>query len=685
MKKSILFFLFSVFFLNITSHAQWQKVNTLHGGNCTSLVADDSILYASIFNDHIYRSFDNGLNWDTISAETRRILTADNGLLIAYTPSKSSYMYSTDSGNTWVLKMFPIPYGNSVSIERCQGVLFFNNGSLLKTSADTGKTWKQRYTTNGNLTIQRSSGSMFLFDYNLSELKTTSDTGKTWYSIGSNLALNKNLQLCKYGDTLVVLADTGVYVTTNFGVSWIKKSAPTLFNINIRIYFLDSDIIYVNNNSIYKSTDIADSWQSVPYNPPHMLNGILVKSGAEIFVNSPNLGVENIDLITGNTSARNTGFNGVPVGNLFVAGDSIFVVAFAGGPAILFYSYDNALTWDYTFIGNNGAQSMTIDQNKILYFAGNNSFYKSTDGAKSWQLTGTYPATYIRTNNIIARDSLIYCATQYGLYTIDTALGSVATLSNLTSDEYFDVDLFDNSIITVSDSGVFSSAITPPYSWLADTFGIPSPNNFTSLAVNDTVVFATATTGVFRKGASANIWTRIGMFGQHPGKIKTNSNGDAFIFCDKGVATYNTATNKWNVINYGLPRYNGKVYINKLAVNDKSLYVTDALYNTVGLWQRSMSIVLALGINDPQPQSEMINAYPNPATTDVTVTLNAAASQNYTLAVLDVPGRICSKQKLNLQGGAEQTIDISNLENGCYVFQFVNGNTAINKKIMVQH
>jgi hypothetical protein len=688
MKKSIYLLFFIFFIFNTATHAQWQKVNTLYGGDCLSLVVDDSIMYSSFNNDLIYRSTDNGQNWESTNTDFCKQLSVDNGLLIAFSEWAYSFKYSIDSGNSWQTRSLPNVGGNK-TVDVFKGVIFCCNGQQIKISTDTGKTWYTTYAvSNYNLFIKKGSGSIFLFDYNNSQVLTSPDTGKTWNVMGNNIALASQPKICQTGDDLVVLADTGIYVTSDFGFSWLKKTSPPAISNYINIYFIDSTLIYTYRDDIYKSNDLGNTWQIINHAPP-LYPTIIVECAKKVIVGCNNLAIQEFDITNGNITNRNKGVNAIIIGNILTAGDSIFVTT-TTIPSVVFYSYNNGFTWNHSSSELTSISAIAMDRNKNIFISSKSNtapyylrIYKSADNAKTWQLLSSYP-TIMSAMNMVAKDTLLYCATEYGVYETSINTAGTAFATNFSATDLLDIALFDNSIVVVSDSGIFSSQIIPPYSWFSDTIGIPSSNFFTSLAVNDTVIFATANTGVFRKSLSSAAWTRIGMFGKHPDQITTNSNGDAIIVCDKGIAIFYQITNKWNVINYGLPKYNGKISMNKLAVNDSNLFASNTYGYPTGLWKRPMSIVLSLGINDLS-ESDMIKAYPNPTNTNVTFTLDVSANQNYTLNIFDITGRNCYSEKFTAIANSEKNVDVRFLENGCYVFQFVNGNTVINKKIIVQH
>lgn len=689
MKKSIYLIFFIVFIFNTASHSQWQKVNTLYGGNCTQLIVDSDLMYSFLGN--IYYSKDKGLSWDTCKTGSDtmaypnniRSVSVSNGLLVAC--GFNYIMFSIDTGSTWIRRPNSFAF-SSQNLEVLNGIIYGTIGHDIYTSLDTGTTWQIKYSDSGSyFKLQKIDDEIFVFYNNSPIILRALNSGSSWDSLNTNASVGVPYTIAKKADTLVAISTLNLYLSTDFGLTWQMKSLPSLSILYKlpQVYFIDTTLIITLEDQIYKSTNLGDSW-ALLLHEKGLYASNFVQLDSEVFVSSTYLAVEKINILNGQTEDKNHGISHVVLKHITNYGDSIYVLN-NSAISIVYYSYNNGLTWGHFAPINQQADAITTDAvgNIYMTFRLLKKIFRSTDGAKTWSVFGTYPvANYMSTNNLKVQDTTLYCATRFGIYSLSTLTGGIATTIASNFYHYTDLAIFGDTIIAITRYSITKTANTPPYTFSSDMDGINANKNFTNITTNDISVLATSNTGVYRRYPPSTFWTRIGMYNKAPRHIISNTRGDAFIICSKGIATLYKDANKWNIINYGLPSsFNWSMY-KEIAANTNNLYL---IVSGDGLWRRPMNQIIATGINDPQPQSDLIDAYPNPANTDVTVSLNASANQNYTLNIFDITGRNCYSEKFTATSNSEKNIDLRFLENGCYVFQFQNGSTVINKKIIVQH
>jgi hypothetical protein len=76
-----------------------------------------------------------------------------------------------------------------------------------------------------------------------------------------------------------------------------------------------------------------------------------------------------------------------------------------------------------------------------------------------------------------------------------------------------------------------------------------------------------------------------------------------------------------------------------------------------------------------------MNAYPNPVTDKVTVTLSEEAGANATIEVLDYTGKVLSTQPVS---GSNTVVDMNNLPSGIYILKYMDGSNRQTLKINKQ-
>jgi hypothetical protein len=122
--------------------------------------------------------------------------------------------------------------------------------------------------------------------------------------------------------------------------------------------------------------------------------------------------------------------------------------------------------------------------------------------------------------------------------------------------------------------------------------------------------------------------------------------------------------------------------------NDYSLIYFD----TPGHYYIMANVVNSCGTGSIEDHEFQVNEYfllsPNPASTEVTITLNKDKSANvasnkiYDISILDMYGILKSQ---NTYSGDSFQIPVYNLKNGNYFVKIKNGNTIVTKKLIIKH
>lgn len=223
--------------------SQWQSLNGPFGGNVTAVGKSAGNLYCAVSDETIYSnnkidifiSTDNGINWTLKSQLTGTLveqIVSTNSAIFAQsrTGSFEYYLYkSTNGGNSWEL--------------------VFDSLYIFKIRSEEDKIY-----------VPTSQG-----------LRYSSDNGTNWTNISSNLPA---IALCSesFNGTLYVgLPDSGVYKSTNNGLSWTRCWTNGLTR-TIRYLFLFNNTLFASEgdggtNRIYKSTDNGLTWIQTSFFP----------------------------------------------------------------------------------------------------------------------------------------------------------------------------------------------------------------------------------------------------------------------------------------------------------------------------------------------------------------------------------------------------------------------------------
>lgn len=78
-----------------------------------------------------------------------------------------------------------------------------------------------------------------------------------------------------------------------------------------------------------------------------------------------------------------------------------------------------------------------------------------------------------------------------------------------------------------------------------------------------------------------------------------------------------------------------------------------------------------------------VSVYPNPANQNITISLENADEENYSVEMYNCIGSLV--MKTNIIPGSSNNISTSDLPNGIYFLNVTSGDTRISKKIIIRH
>jgi hypothetical protein len=252
-------------------------------------------------------------------------------------------------------------------------------------------------------------------------VRLSSNNGDTWNDITNNLGQITVNRFAVLGSSVFAATETGVYRTTNRGVSWqlmnngMITGANTVRSFNNELYAGNSygevyksinsgdswallwngiftggvnDVLYANNNffvacnDIFITTNNGVNWNSE--NPP----------GSKIFVLHAS---GNVIRAGGSGGFKNTTPNGgfvyeQPWGNYTYAFGIVGNFIMHAGMVGIFWSPDNGVTWHdpgYPFLWTNNVYSMAQNGDYVFAGATNGVYRKSTSSFTGVSQIGT--------------------------------------------------------------------------------------------------------------------------------------------------------------------------------------------------------------------------------------------------------------------------------------------------------
>ncbi|WP_234571956.1 InlB B-repeat-containing protein [Rhodohalobacter sp. 614A] len=262
-------------------------------------------------NDGIWRSSDDGQSWDkTAEINVNFITIAANEPDLVFAGHDDGYLISQDGGQTWdvgsidnTLSGDPLSLNNAAIITATDGIYVVTSDALgfgLYKSTNLGQSWQHILSSddvsdtfdallqhveispeNSNVIYTSTS-----FDHNI--WKSTNG-GSTFSSIKSGITISPFV----FADGIVVNPDNSQELliqghnSSDGGSTWNQQDVSPLSNI-----WIDNILIKVENNRIFGSHDLGDSWteivQLVGDNLPSINNPVLFLSEDGLFIKSNN-------------------------------------------------------------------------------------------------------------------------------------------------------------------------------------------------------------------------------------------------------------------------------------------------------------------------------------------------------------------------------------------------------------
>jgi hypothetical protein len=348
----------SMLFKSTNSGVNWTKINNWDPLNyVNSFVQSGAYFLASVNNKGVYRSSDNGENWNLTNSGLSRL----NSITLTKGTSK---VYA--------------------SINE-----YFSNGALFQ-SSNNGTSWSELNNglTTGNVI------SMVLMNKNIlaatsNGLYKSTNQGTNWLlSSPAGLTSSSVYFLSRKDNTSTVYAgtsDSGLYVSADFGTSW----KHTNFNTeNVYSISISGANIYVGtrSNGVYASKDNGNTWTLTSLSPLRVT--ALASKGKYVYA-----------------GWRNT--HGKPHGGMYVSSDKGLNWVACNIPdapvsSIGIFDNDNVIvSSDSVYLSkNNGVNWSAVNSGTIIgtpanlivmgygdvYVANSNGVAGSYDYGKTWEL-----------------------------------------------------------------------------------------------------------------------------------------------------------------------------------------------------------------------------------------------------------------------------------------------------------
>lgn len=420
MKK--LYFLFIALSLHFYSIAQFNQTNgPALTGQCQALYAGGDLIMAAIGTD-LYRSSDNGTNWELITIEEGvvnidpRLILRIGDTFICATNNGDRIYRSIDLGLTWTPSWTGAPdiagFPAAVVLDGTTiGPNFIIYGTnLLRISTDDGLTWTSFTGINSGAGegFADLNGTWWLGQGNYTGYST--NNGATWTQTATMPHVGFGLSATDFvliGDrTYCGTSSSGsmaLRYTTDNGTTWVPVGG---FSIIEDMAYIDGVFYIYDYYGMHRSFDDGATWENFLSVSQPAYGASFTKNGDDLWV-STNGGPLKYNLTTGTSASPN--INSASTSWILVGTD----YTFTGVGNTIFVSADDGNSWQNVALPSYAAAwgnitYATMDGNTlyIIHNQINNDvgMIMTSDGGATWEVMdlgdfgGNNPAAFLSFN-----------------------------------------------------------------------------------------------------------------------------------------------------------------------------------------------------------------------------------------------------------------------------------------------
>ena len=365
---------------------------------CMILNASGHIFVGSLFNG-IYRSTNNGDTWEAINNNLpvgspnyvqSMAYNKNTGDLYAAVDNQGIYK-STNNGESWSRSSLNLSqyYFNDLLINN-QGVIFVTTSQGIYKSVDNGNTWTQAnqgIETSG-ITQLAQSGSGELFAGGSSgHIYRSTDQGATWTRIDNNSLPDYVTELFTYGSSYIFAGTEreGIFISSDNGQSWQQKNEGfRSTTVNDLVINPDGRIFSAHNGlGMYRSDDFGASWQ--PFNvglANFFLQDLEIADNGDLLA-ATSSGVYALTYNGTSWTSRNSGLPYAPASALTIDRNNNVLYTGLSNKNGVYKSYNLGINWFAANEGLNFENSTVI--RKLLWLSDDTPYGKLFLATTDWQ------------------------------------------------------------------------------------------------------------------------------------------------------------------------------------------------------------------------------------------------------------------------------------------------------------
>jgi len=249
--------------------AQWVDTGAPFGGPVYTIVTDEPNIFIGTNQGGVYRSTDNGSNWEQVNSglttASVKALTFAGSYLFAGTSTKGIFR-SADNGSNWVEvnNGLSVLFINTLAVSGSNifaGAKLSVTGGGVFLSTNNGDNWTYVGLTNYEVYSFAVSGNN-IFAGTSNGVYLSTDNGSNWTEVNSGLTESDVYSLKFSNSNLYAGTPNGLFYSSDNGSNWTNINSSTLDNVSIRsIAIHQVDIIVgTDGDGVYVSADNGSTW-----------------------------------------------------------------------------------------------------------------------------------------------------------------------------------------------------------------------------------------------------------------------------------------------------------------------------------------------------------------------------------------------------------------------------------------
>ncbi len=715
-------------FCSSIAYAQWiQTSNGIYEGQVTSMTSINETIFVGTLGG-VFRSTDNATTWSSLNTglagnSVNSLIAAGSSLYVAL--NGGGTYRSSNSGTNWEEITVPATLVRLAAVGNTVYGLT-NNGALYSISS-TSTTATAIVTGLTNVSSFTASGTTLFLGTISNGLYSSTDAGSTWMKVNSDPFFNSVFSLDSKGSTILVWADSKIFISTNGGTSWGNTSVSQMGNTVVGL--LNNKILVGTQYSVQISSDNGVSWSSLTGLPA--MTGFA--SNTQGYYAGTIRGIyRSADGVL--WTAANTGMMSGNVRSVVSLNNKFFTTSSNN----LYSSADWGTSWQLLNTGipyGHTVLTLTVSGSNVLAGTYNNGVYLSSNGGTSWSLinsligatcfvqlggdlyAGNYSGVYVSKDNgaswsffssigfvnaLGARGGDLFVAANKLTRFSNAGLANQAQKELPFSNPVSAFTSLDDSFFCgTTNAGVFIS-IDNGETWAPVNNGLVGSFIVTSMTVHENYLYVSrigegvyysandgASWSSYNSGLPTIITNQLNFFPSLTvagGKLLAGtSSAGVWSICPflipplitaKDLNTPNpvltsseTEGNQWF--------YNGAPISNatgaSITVTQSGAYYVEVPTLSGCKRKSADQAIVVTGNISPFSEAPMIDVFPNPSSNTVNIDLkNLPMGQRVAIDVFDTMGK---KQKALMgYGGQQLLLEIDQFATGIYIIKSCNDN-----------